>query len=51
MVVIVVVAVVIFLQSLPMTKLLQFGLQVAEGMAYLAQQNYVHRDLSARNCL
>ncbi|CAI8027539.1 Tyrosine-protein kinase transforming protein SEA [Geodia barretti] len=32
-------------------KLLSMCLQVAKGMSYLAAQEFVHRDMAARNCM
>ncbi|XP_058030721.1 tyrosine-protein kinase HCK isoform X2 [Ahaetulla prasina] len=35
----------------PFPKLIDFSAQVAEGMAFIEQRNYIHRDLRAANIL
>ena len=38
-------------RSLKVLQLIHMGAQVAAGMAYLEEKNYIHRDLAARNIL
>ena len=38
-------------RSLKLPQLIDMGAQVASGMAYIEEQNYIHRDLTARNIL
>ena len=38
-------------RSLKLPQLIDMGAQVAAGMAYLEEKNYIHRDLAARNVL
>ena len=38
-------------RSLKLPQLIDMGAQVASGMAYLEEKNYIHRDLAARNVL
>ncbi|KAG8447274.1 hypothetical protein GDO86_014659 [Hymenochirus boettgeri] len=35
----------------PMTQLIDFSAQIAEGMWFIERKNYIHRDLRAANCL
>ena len=37
--------------SLKLRQLIDMGTQVASGMAYLEEKNYIHQDLAARNIL
>ncbi|XP_078575879.1 uncharacterized protein LOC144861749 isoform X2 [Branchiostoma floridae x Branchiostoma japonicum] len=41
----------VFASQLPMEQLIQFGVDVANGMSHLAALQCVHRDLAARNIL
>ncbi|XP_049610993.1 tyrosine-protein kinase HCK [Syngnathus scovelli] len=36
---------------IPLPKLIDFSAQIAEGMAFIEQRNYIHRDLRAANIL
>ncbi|XP_018089463.1 HCK proto-oncogene, Src family tyrosine kinase L homeolog isoform X2 [Xenopus laevis] len=35
----------------PLIQLIDFSAQIAEGMWFIEQRNYIHRDLRAANCL
>ncbi|KAM4602319.1 tyrosine-protein kinase HCK-like, partial [Discoglossus pictus] len=37
--------------SQPVTQLIDFSAQIAEGMWFIERMNYIHRDLRAANCL
>ncbi|KAK3566769.1 hypothetical protein QTP86_004529 [Hemibagrus guttatus] len=38
-------------RKIQLPKMIDFGAQIAEGMAYIEKKNYIHRDLRAANVL
>ncbi len=41
----------LFGQNLTVANLCGFALDVAKGLDYLEDQNFIHRDVAARNCM